>query len=96
MPTRHFIPLALQYAAMIANRPVNSVYNPRLSVDCKQEAESARTGPWREDALYVFLEQKAAEDFQPEPLSCTTFAYGVWCMGPKQKPSDRRAISKPG
>jgi len=78
--------LELQYAAMIAGRPVNSVYNPRLATDCAKEARQAREGPWREDALYVFMHEGKADNdnFAPPTLSCTAFAYGTWCMGPRR------------
>jgi hypothetical protein len=76
--------LELQLAAMLGNRPVNSVYNARLYTNCEQEAANSRSGPWREDALYVFLGAGAADDALPAPLSCAKFAYGAWCMGPKQ------------
>ncbi len=81
----NLISLELQYAAMIADRPINSVYNPRLSIDCAAETESVRKGPWHEDALYVFLASPPGVAAQPASLSCAKFDFGTWCRGPRPK-----------
>ena len=76
--------LELELAAVRAGRPVNSVYNPRLSEDCAGEAAAARNGPWRDDTLYVFLAgppQGVAPGWMPSGLACRRFAQGVWCLG---------------
>ncbi len=78
--------MELQSFAMAAERPINSVYNPRLRVDCAAEATSARTGPWRSDTLYVFLAggpTGVAVGWTPPSLSCQPFSLGIWCLGPK-------------
>jgi hypothetical protein len=80
----YLLSVEFQYAAMLADRPINSVYNPRLAPDCKEEHRSAREGPWREDALYVYLAGGNEADVLPPKLSCARFDYGTWCMGPRQ------------
>jgi len=82
----HAVNIELQLAAMAADRPINSVYNPRLRVDCAAESARARTGPWRDDMLYVFLtgEPKGVPvGWMPEGRACEPFKEGVWCLGPK-------------
>jgi hypothetical protein len=82
----HTVNIELQLAAMAADRPINSVYNPRLSVDCAAEAARARTGPWRDDTLYVFLAgepEGVPVGWMPEGVACQPFKEGVWCLGPK-------------
>jgi hypothetical protein len=79
----------LQFAALAADRPVNSVYNPRLRIDCAADAASARTGPWRNDTLYVFLTGEPAgapPGWSPAGLTCAPFKLGVWCLGLKPAP----------
>jgi hypothetical protein len=81
--------MELQLAAMAADRPVNSVYNPRLSLDCAAEAAGARTGPWRDDTLYVFLAggpKGVPVGWMPAGLTCQPFKEGVWCFGLKLRP----------
>jgi hypothetical protein len=83
------INVEFQWAAMAADRPINSVYNPRLHVDCAAEAASAQTGPWRDDTLYVFLAgdpDGVPTGWMPARLTCQPFKEGVWCLGPKARP----------
>jgi hypothetical protein len=78
--------MELQLAAMATERPINSVYNPRLKIDCTADAASARTGPWRDDTLYVFLAGEprgVPVGWMPTGLACQPFKLGIWCLGPK-------------
>jgi hypothetical protein len=78
--------MELQGFAMAAERPINSVYNPRLRIDCAAAAASARNGPWRNDILYVFFAggpTGVAVGWTPPALSCEPFSLGLWCLGPQ-------------
>ncbi len=81
--------MELQSLAMATHRPINSVYNPRLRIDCAAEAAVARSGPWRDDTLYVLLAggpTGVPPGWSPPLLSCKTFRLGIWCLGPKGAP----------
>ena len=78
--------MELQYAAMAAERPIDSVYNPRLWVDCAAETARAQAGPWRSDTLYVFLAgapYSVPQGWLPNALHCEPFSHGSWCLGAK-------------
>lgn len=79
------VELELQMAAVIAGRPINVVYNPRLVNDCPAEAQAAIQGPWDIRTLYVFLRASDKEtvppDWRPPDLACQAFPEGFWCLG---------------
>jgi hypothetical protein len=87
---RHWLPnMELQRAAVRVGRPINSVYNPRLSEDCADSARMARNGPWEPGTLYVFLDgppEGVADRWRPSGLACWRFSEGLWCLGPKDAP----------
>ena len=80
--------MELQLAAAMAKRPINSVHNARLkedAQDCNAAAIAARSGPWRDDTLYVFLTggpNGAPAGWTPPRKSCHAFSLGEWCLGP--------------
>ena len=79
----YIVHLELQRAAMEAQRPINSVNNPRAQDDCAGQAVAARQGPWDEHTLLVFIggQPDFPPAWRPSGLACTSFDRGFWCLG---------------
>lgn len=72
-----------------ANRPANTVHNPRGATDCRGEQEMAARGPFQDTTLYVFLEHfpnSLPDGHMPATLQCGVFTGGTWCFGKKAEP----------
>lgn len=67
-----------------ANRPTNTVYNARATLNCLAEANAAINGPWRADTLYIYLSGypfSAPDGYMAPGQYCERFAQGSWCRG---------------
>jgi hypothetical protein len=84
----YIVHLELQRAAMTVGRPIDSVNNPRLVVDCPAQIAADQLGPWDDDTLDVFLTDVPAgfpKAWRPPGLACEPFDHGFWCLGPAPK-----------
>jgi hypothetical protein len=81
----YIVHLELQRAAMTVGRPIDSVNNPRLVVDCNAESATALRTPLNERTLSIFLTDLLPDfpkDWRPAGLACESFDRGFWCLGP--------------
>jgi hypothetical protein len=84
----YIVHLELQRAAMTVGRPIDSVNNPRLVVDCPAQMAAEQLGPWDDDTLDVFLTDVTVglpKTWRPPGLACESFDRGFWCLGPALK-----------
>ena len=84
----YILHLELQRAAMTVGRPIDSVNNPRLVVDCEAQIAAEQLGPWDDETLDIFLTDVPSglpKAWRPPGLACEPFDRGFWCLGPAVK-----------
>jgi hypothetical protein len=80
----YIVHLELQRAAMTVGRPIDSVNNPRLAVDCSAASEAVLRGPSDERTLSIYLTDilpDIPKTWRPPGLACHSFDHGFWCLG---------------